>query len=296
MSSLNRAIQSHLREFEDNLYTTTPAIVLAYDPLECTVDVQPAILKATKEGALVQEARIERVPLEFSSVTGSAITFPVKVGDYVALHFLQSNADNFFEKVTQEGGEEGAAEKPVVPRVFTRHNNNDVYATVGLRSYNNTPVKRDSTFDLYFKDSRLTFSEDGKIELELLKTDEDPDNPQETQKQIIEVAPSGDLNIQYTKVDGSLDSQIQLLADGSIKLSNNKESSNLELKANGDISSVTKSKFSMDNGTVELVGLLSDALQEMSNITTNTIYAPTTPVNNKAAILALKSKLDTLKV
>lgn len=63
----------------------------------------------------------------------------------------------------------------------------------------------------------------------------------------------------------------------------------------GNVEVVTKSKIEIKNDQEELIALLSELIQTVSEITTNTIYSGFTPVNNKAAFTALKSRLDTLK-
>ena len=79
-----------------------------------------------------------------------------------------------------------------------------------------------------------------------------------------------------------------------MSLLNNKESSSVVLKANGDISGVTKSKFSMANDTVELVALLSDLIDTLANTTVNTIYGVSI-LNSKPQLQILKSQLDSMK-
>jgi hypothetical protein len=66
------------------------------------------------------------------------------------------------------------------------------------------------------------------------------------------------------------------------------------LKKDGTIEVVTKSTVSVTNGTEELISLLSETIQAISEITTNTIYG-ISPINNINAILTLKDRLDTFK-
>ena len=68
------------------------------------------------------------------------------------------------------------------------------------------------------------------------------------------------------------------------------------LRANGDVEIETASKYAVRNQSEELIALLSEVLQEVSNITTNTIYSGFTPINNKPQIQALKTRLDTFKL
>tara|TARA_R110002167_G_scaffold177446_2_gene377233 strand:- start:178 stop:852 length:675 start_codon:yes stop_codon:yes gene_type:complete len=69
----------------------------------------------------------------------------------------------------------------------------------------------------------------------------------------------------------------------------------ITLKKDGTLEAETTSTLSVSNGSEELISLLSDIVEEMSKITTNTIYG-VSPVNNKIAIQDLKTRLDTFKV
>ena len=67
-----------------------------------------------------------------------------------------------------------------------------------------------------------------------------------------------------------------------------------QLKKDGTIELVTTSTFSLSNEEQEFVSVLSDALQAIADITTNTVYG-VSPINNKIDVLAIKSRLDTFK-
>lgn len=66
------------------------------------------------------------------------------------------------------------------------------------------------------------------------------------------------------------------------------------LRDDGTIDITTKSTITVNNDSEELISLLSELIQEISVITTNTVFGPS-PVNNKPAFAALKSRLDTFK-
>jgi pterin-4a-carbinolamine dehydratase len=68
----------------------------------------------------------------------------------------------------------------------------------------------------------------------------------------------------------------------------------LRLTESGDVAIASSSKFSVSNSSEELISILSETLQAISDITTNTLYGPS-PIINKADILALKGRLDTFK-
>ncbi len=159
MSLLYRAIQSHIKDFESSLYTTMPAKVLEFDPVECTVKVQPSIDEIDLDGLVRRIPEIERVPLVLPSALNSAITFPVKPEDKVLLHFAHSNIENFLLQRTE------TPPISVTPSTRRKHDLDDCFATLGVRFYDDSPVRRNDTLDMYFNDTRLTFSEDGKLEI-----------------------------------------------------------------------------------------------------------------------------------
>lgn len=64
------------------------------------------------------------------------------------------------------------------------------------------------------------------------------------------------------------------------------------LRKNGDVEIETASKFAVRNQSEELVNLISETLQTISEITTNTTYG-ITPINNKPDFISLKSRWDT---
>lgn len=68
----------------------------------------------------------------------------------------------------------------------------------------------------------------------------------------------------------------------------------ITLKANGDVEVVTASKLSISNSSEELISLMSELIQAVSDITVNTIYN-VSPINNKPLIQSIKQRLDTFK-
>jgi len=87
-------------------------------------------------------------------------------------------------------------------------------------------------------------------------------------------------------------SKVIIQEDGTIEIVN--EFGSYKINADGTHQGVTSSTFSMSNGGVELVDILSQALSEISNATVNTVYGAS-PLNNKPAIDVLIAQLDTLK-
>jgi hypothetical protein len=68
----------------------------------------------------------------------------------------------------------------------------------------------------------------------------------------------------------------------------------IRLVSDGTVEIDTKETISVNNSSEELITVLSDALQAISDITTNTAYGPA-PINNKPDVLAIKARLDTFK-
>jgi hypothetical protein len=68
----------------------------------------------------------------------------------------------------------------------------------------------------------------------------------------------------------------------------------IRLKDDGNVEIITKSKYSVTNDAEELIAVLSDALAEIAASNVNTVYG-ISPLNNKAQILSIKSRLDSFK-
>lgn len=68
----------------------------------------------------------------------------------------------------------------------------------------------------------------------------------------------------------------------------------IRLKDDGNIEIITKSKYSVNNDTEELIAVLSEAIDAIANTTVNTYYGPA-PLNAKPQILAIKDRLDSFK-
>jgi len=66
------------------------------------------------------------------------------------------------------------------------------------------------------------------------------------------------------------------------------------LKKDGTLEGKTTSTIKISNTTEELISLLSETLQAISDITVNTAYGMS-PIDNKINILSLKQRLDTFK-
>lgn len=99
-------------------------------------------------------------------------------------------------------------------------------------------------------------------------------------------ANSGEKRTYGRNTEGQEVNQLWLKNDGTIIAGN--DILTMTLKPDG--------KITIDNGQHELIQVLSDTLQQVSDITTNTIYGGSTPINNKTAVQTVKTQLDTFKV
>ncbi len=83
------AIDGVLRDFRRTLHTSFPARVLAYDAVDQTVDVRPAIQREAPTDDVETPVMYEvlpdlfAVPVQWPRAGGGALTFPIAVGDWV---------------------------------------------------------------------------------------------------------------------------------------------------------------------------------------------------------------------
>lgn len=153
--SLFDTIQSHVEDFESQLYTGMPAIVESYNPEDCTVDCYPAIYAIEKDGVVQKEQILEAVPVIFPSASGVAITFPIKKGDSVWLQFSMRDMTEWLE----------GTEEYSVPPTMRKHNMNDAVAFAGVHKYSKSPVKNKDNLNIYYGDSELNILPNGNINL-----------------------------------------------------------------------------------------------------------------------------------
>lgn len=151
-------IESHIRPHLNQLYTCTPAIVDSYNPEDCTVNVYPAIYHPDRDGVIMKEPFLEKVPLHFQATRELGITFPIKKGDTVLLVFGHSDAELWLSESKDYN----------YPNTRRQHNINDAYAIAGVFRYNSSPVQAGTENDLNirYKDSYIRIKEDGDIEVE----------------------------------------------------------------------------------------------------------------------------------
>lgn len=153
--SLFDTIQSHVEDFESQLYTGMPAIVESYNPEDCTVDCYPAIYAIEKDGVVQKEQILEAVPVIFPSASDVAITFPIKKGDSVWLQFSMRDMTEWLE----------GAEEYSVPPTMRKHNMNDAVAFAGIHKYSKSPVRNPDNLELYLGKSIVSIAPDGAVSI-----------------------------------------------------------------------------------------------------------------------------------
>jgi hypothetical protein len=111
------------------LRTMLPGKVVRYDAALQQADVQPLIkdwfLDEGEERVVEDLPVVPNVPVVFPGAGGFRVTFPVAVGDTVALLFSCSSLDRWLD---QGGG-------PVDPGIYHRHALMDAVAIPGLRDF-----------------------------------------------------------------------------------------------------------------------------------------------------------------
>lgn len=206
---LPNLIQSHISDFETQLFTALPATITAFDSDTQTATVQPVMLEPYTDDIVSKFAEIDFVPVVFPSAGGGSLTFPVKEGDEVLLVFSSRAFDIWWDS--------GQTDKL---QSAQRYNDlSDAVAIVGITSKGNSVNASTEDVELKFNDNIVRLKADGNVEIEC--------------------------------------------SDG-LKISNSSQ---------------------------ELVSLVSQLADEVSKITTNTVFGPT-PINNAAVVASIKSNID----
>lgn len=210
--SLYDVIDSHIKKFEDNLYTALPAKVVAYKEDKQFVDVEPSFSVFMKETVKLPYPRINDVPLMFPSSGGALLSFPVNVGDTVLLLFSKYRIDEW---------KAGEGQKVDIIK-GAQHTINNAVAIAGLYTEKSHLSPNPDDVELKFNDNKIVLKKDGSVEI---------------------------------------------VTDSSLKVTNSSE---------------------------ELISLLIDTLNTISEATVNTTYG-VSPLNNKAQIQALITRLESFE-
>lgn len=154
IEGLKEVIQSHIANFETQLFTALPATIVSFDANEQTATVAPVMLEPYTDGVVAKISEIDYVPVMFPSAGGGALTFPVKAGDEVLLVFSSRNYDVWWNT--------GEVDKLPSTRRF--NDLTDAIAIVGLTSRNNSTQASTEDVVLKFNGNDIILKADGTLE------------------------------------------------------------------------------------------------------------------------------------
>lgn len=156
MLHLRQVIRKNIEDMLQSVYTSLPAVVIDYDADIQTATVQPLINWTDDDGVVNKDAPIATVPVIMPSAGGGIISFPVKKGDTVLLHFSMRSIDSWMEG-------DGSQSTPPEDRL---HDVNDAFAIPGLYPKQNSLQTNADDVEIKFKGNRVTLKANGDIEIE----------------------------------------------------------------------------------------------------------------------------------
>ena len=121
---LAQALATAFAALKGGLNTALPGVVLSYDPVQGTAEIQPAIRSRQEDGSTVQSPVILSVPVVFPGAGPWSLSWPLERGDEVLLIVSQVSLDEW----TAQGGYKITAGDP------RRFDLADAIAIPGLRS------------------------------------------------------------------------------------------------------------------------------------------------------------------
>lgn len=249
-------------EIDDNqrtLYTDFPATIVSYDNQLATV--KPTIDLRFADGDIVQLGIIKNVPVIFPAGGGGILSFPLKEGDPVWIMCSMFALEKWKETYQQQ----------VTPDTTRIHSLNDAVCVP----------------QIFPKNIRMGVSNDN-VELVFNKVNPETKEVEEFLSGI-KMLPDGSFEI-----SNKFGSKFYYGADKAITVENTENGASYKILDDGKIELTSASTYKIQNGGEELVNLISELTQLLIDTTTNTQIGPM-PLNNKAAISALKTRLDTLK-
>ena len=114
-----------------NIYTTLPAKIISYDDKTQKAVVQPTIKRRDRDGdaeskGLVDMSVISGVLVMQPATPEGMVSFPIKAGFPVLLHFCSRSIDNYMY---------GDGVSPVDPQDYRVHQYSDCFATIGATTF-----------------------------------------------------------------------------------------------------------------------------------------------------------------
>ncbi len=115
-----------ITSFLAGVHTSMPGRVVEYFPETQKADIKPLLKMLTVHGdgsELVEPIPIiPDVPIHFLRAAGFVMTFPVKAGDLVCLHFMERSIDNYLSSTGEDTD----------PDDFRKHDLSDAVAVPGF--------------------------------------------------------------------------------------------------------------------------------------------------------------------
>lgn len=260
MSSLLSLIESEISDDRRGLFTQFPAKVIDYQDQLTTI--KPLISMRMPDGDIVELGELRNVPVIFSSGGGVIISHPIQTNQTVWVECSMFEMENWLQQYSDN----------VIPNAKALHQIKDAVVT-GV---------------LYSNDKRLgvdnTHSQWKWFEVD------DQGNPSGEWLNSITL-----LNDKSIEILTSNNQSVKLLADKSIVIESTDAGNKIELLADGNIEYTSAGTFKIQNGSEELVNLLSEVVDLLATgTTTNTSIGPM-PLNSASQLAALKTRIDTLK-
>lgn len=159
MTSPSDVFRDSVYSVLNGIHTALPGIVKSYDATTNKATIQPALNKAYKSGPMPMPV-LENVPILFPGGANFNITFPVNVGDYVLLIFMERSIDLWLSV--------GGQVTPDDPRKFDL---SDAVAIPGLQPFTGDFSQRNNTdFVINYAGSSITIRQNGAIEIKTAST------------------------------------------------------------------------------------------------------------------------------
>jgi hypothetical protein len=133
------------------VHTSMPGTVVSYDPATRRAVVRPSLSKQLADGRVLPPPQVVSAPVIFPTGNGgkAGITFPIRPGDGVMLHFSERSLEAW-----HDGGET----VPDDPRTFDL---SDAIAVPGLNHGGATPAAHADNFVITFGDASIAFTPAG---------------------------------------------------------------------------------------------------------------------------------------
>jgi len=259
--AINDLVETNISSKLDTLYTGFPATIVSYDNQLATI--KPVMNKRFNDGDIVELGDLYNVPVIFPSGGGGMLSFPLKEGDPVWVQCSTMSFDTWKSTYSRN----------VTPQVKRKHSINDAVCFPCVYPKNIRLGANNDNIELVF--NKINIESDQREIEEFLSS--------------IKLLPDGKVEIK-TKNGHNF----EFNEDKSFVIENTESGSKYHSLSDGKIEITTASTVKIKNDNEELVSLCSELLQLLIDTTTNTSIGPM-PLNNKAQIASLKTRLDTLK-